>query len=166
MASLAFVSFASYFDQQGVWQLTFLGADPSVFFFAISFSVAWFLMFVAIPYVGNYNCVTMGWCYTGLIAAAFQKLGPYKLRVRSRQICKDCTTLDCAKGCPVGLVDMVGHFRTKGEFRSSKCCGVGDCAEDCPYGNLYLYDIRHWVLEHLGRPAAPAESQRLPMMSH
>lgn len=152
MATLAAVSFASYFDQQGVLNVTILGSDPSVFFFAVSFSIAWYLLFVTIPYAGNYNCVTMGWCYTGIISGAFQKAGFFKLKVRSKQVCRDCTTLDCAKGCPVGLVDMPGHFRTKGEFRSHKCCGVGDCVESCPYDNLYVADVRHWVRRRLGRP--------------
>ena len=47
---------------------------------------------------------------------------------------------------------MVGHFRQKGEFRSTKCCGVGDCVEDSPYDNLYISDIRHTVRRLLGRP--------------
>jgi len=122
-------------------------------------------MFVSIPYAGNYNCVTMGWCYTGAIAQAFQKVGFYKLKVRRREVCRDCTTLDCAKGCPVGLVDMPGHFRTRGEFRSTKCCGVGDCVEACPYDNLYIADVRHWIRRRLGRPeAALLPGTRLPMV--
>ena len=165
MASLAAVSFLSYFDQTGALNVTILGADPSVFFFTLSFSVAWYILFVTIPYTGNYNCVTMGWCYTGQISAAFQKIGFFKLKVRDKQVCRDCTTLDCAKGCPVGLVDMPGHFRQKGEFRSSKCCGVGDCVEACPYGNLYISDVRHWVRRRLGRPDAPMGSARLPMIA-
>ena len=166
MASLAFVSVASYLDSIGRWNLTILGADPSVFFFAFSFSVLWYVMFVAIPYVGDYNCVTMGWCYTGTIVQAFQKVGFYRLKVRSREVCKACTTVDCARACPVGLVDMPGHFRTKGEFRSTKCCGVGNCVGACPYGNLYIYDVRHWLTERWGRRrgTSPSASLRLPML--
>ncbi|MGP8076058.1 MAG: hypothetical protein ACLP8Y_04915, partial [Thermoplasmata archaeon] len=79
--------------------------------------------------------------------------------------CKDCTTLDCAKGCPVALVDMPGHFRSTGEFRSSKCCGVGDCVEACPYDNLYISDVRHWIRGRLGLPVKPARvTNRLPMV--
>ncbi|MCI4323201.1 MAG: hypothetical protein L3K03_04165 [Thermoplasmata archaeon] len=156
MTSLVGVSFVSYFDQTGALNISVGGTDPSVFLFILSFNVAWYLMFVTIPYTGNYNCVTMGWCYTGTVAQAFQKIGFFKLKVRSKEVCKACTTLDCAKGCPVGLVDMPGHFRTKGEFRSTKCCGVGDCVEACPYGNLYIYDVRHWVRRRFGWPETPA----------
>ena len=164
MAALVAVSLLSYLDAIGTLHTQILGLDPSVFFFALSFGVLWYLMFVLIPFVGNYNCVTMGWCYTGIIAQAFQSLGAFKLKVRDREVCRACTTLDCAKGCPVGLVDMPGHFRTKGEFRSSKCCGVGDCVEACPYGNLYIHDIRHLIGRWLRADAAPHRSGvALPM---
>ncbi len=163
MGSLVVASFVSYLDQAGRLSITILGEDPTVFLFALYFSVLWYAMFVAIPYAGNYNCVTMGWCYTGAITAAFQSLGFYKLKVRDRQVCRDCTTVDCAKACPVGLVDMVGHFRTKGEFRSAKCCGVGDCVGACPYGNLYIHDVRHWIRERATR--RPGGASPLPMIS-
>ncbi|HTZ61425.1 MAG TPA: hypothetical protein VMC82_02110 [Thermoplasmata archaeon] len=156
MAALVGTSVLSYLDAIGAASVYIQGNDPSVFFFVASFSVAWYVLFVAIPYAGNYNCVTMGWCYTGTISQAFQKIGFFKLKVRDKQVCRDCTTLDCAKGCPVGLVDMPGHFRTKGEFRSTKCCGVGDCVEECPYDNLYISDVRHSIRRWLGRPETRA----------
>jgi polyferredoxin len=165
MGSLVVTSVLSYFDTTGAAHIYIQGTDPTVFFFAFYFSVLWYLMFVSIPFTGNYNCVTMGWCYTGTIAQAFHRIGFFKLKVRSRQTCRDCTTLDCAKGCPIGLLDMPGHFRTKGEFRSTKCCGVGDCVEACPYGNLYVSDVRHWIRRQLGKPETPAMQGRLPMLS-
>ena len=164
MGSLVVSSLLSYLDTTGTLKITLLGADPAVFFFALYFSVLWYLLFVTIPYVGTYNCVTMGWCYTGIIAQAFQKVGFFKLKVHDKQVCRDCTTLDCAKGCPVALVDMPGHLRTKGEFRSSKCCGVGDCIEACPYDNLYISDVRNWVRARLGLPDRPSAAKRLPMV--
>ncbi|MGA7922572.1 MAG: hypothetical protein WCA77_01155 [Thermoplasmata archaeon] len=162
MAALVGTSFLSYLDTTGVTNVYIQGNDPSVFFFVLSFSVGWYVLFVTIPYVGNYNCVTMGWCYTGVIAQAFQKIGFFKLKVRDKQVCRDCTTVDCAKGCPIGLVDMPGHFRTKGEFRSTKCCGVGDCIEACPYDNLYISDVRHWFRRRLGLPETRARRGNTP----
>jgi len=164
MGSLVVTSVLSYLDSIGAANIFIEGTDPTVFFFTFYFAVLWYLMFVTIPYMGNYNCVTMGWCYTGTIAQAFQKIGFFKLKVRSKQVCRDCTTLDCAKGCPVALVDMPGHFRTKGEFRSSKCCGVGDCIESCPYDNIYISDVRHWFRRRLGWADPPARARRLPMV--
>ncbi len=152
MVALVGTSIVSYLDTTGALDAYILGTDPSVFLFTVSFSVAWYVLFVTIPYAGNYNCVTMGWCYTGAIAQAFQKVGTFKLKVRDKNVCRACTTLDCAKGCPVGLVDMPGHFRRTGEFRSTKCCGVGDCVEDCPHDNLYISDIRHWLRRRFGLP--------------
>jgi len=163
MVSLVLASAASYLDQVGTWNLTILGSDPTVFFFAFYFSVLWYLLFVTIPYAGNYNCVTMGWCYTGTISAFFSRIGLFRLKVYDKDVCKRCTTVDCAKSCPVGLVDMPGHFRQKGEFRSSKCCGVGDCVEACPYGNMYFFDARHWIRAKLGLPESP-RPVRLPMV--
>ena len=164
MGSLVVTSVLSYLDTTGTANVFIEGNDPTVFFFALYFSVLWYLMFVSIPYMGNFNCVTMGYCYTGTFAQAFQKIGFFKLKVHSKQVCRDCTTLDCAKGCPIGLVDMPGHFRTKGEFRSTKCCGVGECMEACPYDNIYLSDIRHWLRARLGVPTKPLAPKRLPMV--
>ena len=164
LVAMVGTSFLSYFDQIGRLNILVGGVDPSVFLFTLSFSVLWYVMFVTIPYTGNYNCVTMGWCYTGAVAQAFQKIGFYKLKVKDRQVCKACTTLDCAKSCPIGLVDMPGHFRQKGEFRSTKCCGVGNCVGSCPYGNLYIYDIRHWLRGRAWPPAAPSVTMVLPVI--
>jgi len=163
MGALFGTSLLSYFDSIGRLNVTVGGNDPSVFLFVLSFSVMWYVLFVSIPYAGNYNCVTMGWCYTGQIAAAFSRAGFFRLKVKDRDVCRRCTTLDCAKACPVGLTDMPGHFRQKGEFRSAKCCGVGDCAEVCPYGNLYLADVRHWRPWRRAVPKIPAVGVRLPM---
>jgi polyferredoxin len=153
MVSLVLASVASYLDQVGVLSVTVLGADPTVFLFAFYFSVLWYALFIAIPYAGNYNCVTMGWCYTGAVAQLFSRIGFFRLKVYDRNVCRSCTTMDCARACPVGLVDMPGHFRQKGEFRSSKCCGVGDCVEACPYGNMYYFDVRDWIRGKVGAGA-------------
>ena len=164
LGSLALASVASFLDSVGVWTVSILSADPTVFLFSLYFGVLWYVMFVTIPYTGTYNCVTMGYCYTGAISAAFQKIGFFKLKVRSKEVCRACTTLDCAKACPIGLVDMPGHFRTKGEFRSSKCCGVGSCVGACPYDNIYISDVRHWLLRREGAPRAIPAANRLPMV--
>ena len=164
IGSLAIASVYSVLDGLNITNVTVAGLDPTVFLFTFYFAVLWYVLFVTLPYAGNYNCVTMGWCYTGIIAQAFQKVGFFRLKVKDRSICRSCTTLDCAKACPVGLVDMPGHFRTKGEFRSSKCCGVGDCIEACPYGNMYIYDVRHAIARLFGRDLSGRPPSRLPMV--
>jgi polyferredoxin len=164
LVSLAGASVASYLDSIGRLDLTLAGADPVVFLYSFYFGVLWYVMFVTIPYTGNYNCVTMGWCHWGTFSQAFGRIGFFRLKVKDRAVCRACTTLDCAKACPVGLVDMPGHFRTRGEFRSSKCCGVGDCISACPYGNMYIYDVRHAIAARLGLRSRPAAPARLPMV--
>lgn len=163
MGSLVVASVYSVLNGLNITDVSIAGLDPTVFLFTLYFAVLWYVMFVAIPYAGNYNCVTMGWCYTGTIAQAFQKIGFFKLKVKDREICRACTTVDCAKSCPVGLVDMPGHFRTKGEFRSTKCCGVGDCVEACPYGNMYISDVRHTIARAFGRELSGPPPSKLPM---
>lgn len=165
LGSLTLASVASYLDSVGVWSVNILSADPTVFLFSLYFGILWYVTFVTIPYTGTYNCVTMGWCYTGAIAQAVHRIGLFKLKVREKEVCKSCTTLDCAQSCPVGLVDMPGHFRTKGEFRSSKCCGVGNCVGACPYDNLYISDVRHWIRDRVGTRATPPLRARLPMVT-
>ena len=116
------------------------------------FGGLWFAMFVSTPYIGTYNCATTGFCHWGALSLPFAKVGLFRLKVRDRTICQTCTTFDCAQSCPVGLVEMPFHFRTKGEYRSTKCCGVGDCVGACPYGNLYHEDVRSWLRRAVGRP--------------
>jgi polyferredoxin len=165
LVSLVGASSLSFLDSIGRADVTFAGRDPTQFLFGFYFGVLWYVMFVTIPYTGSYNCVTMGWCHWGTFSQAFSRLGFFKLKVKDREVCRQCTTLDCAKACPVGLVDMPGHFRTKGEFRSSKCCGVGGCVGACPYGNLYIHDVRHWVAGRLmARRDAREAARQLPMV--
>ena len=114
------------------------------------FGSIWFVLFVSTPYIGTYNCATTGFCHSGSLSAIFAKTSFFRLRVKDKKVCQTCTTFDCAKSCPVGLVDMPLFFRTKGEYRSTKCRGVGDCVGAGPYGNLYHQDARAWIRRGVG----------------
>jgi len=127
------------------------------------FGGLWFAMFVSVPYVGTYNCATTGFCHWGALSIPFARVGLFRLKVKDRKVCQQCTTFDCAKACPVGLVDMPLAFRTTGEYRSTKCCGVGDCVGACPYGNMYHQDVRFWIRRHIAGTPAPPVGSRLPM---
>jgi polyferredoxin len=138
--------------------------DAQLLPFELYFGALWFVMFVSIPYVGNYNCVTTGFCHWGSFAQLFTPISLFKLKVKDKRICQACTTVDCAKACPVGLIDMPLQFRAKGQFRSAKCCGVGDCIGACPYGNMYISDVRHWLRGRFSDPHHPPAETRLPMV--
>jgi hypothetical protein len=120
------------------------------------FGGIWFAMFVTTPFIGTYNCATTGFCHWGALTLPFASVGFFRLKVKDKKVCQACTTFDCAKACPVGLVDMPLYFRRDGEYRSSKCCGVGDCVGACPYGNMYHQDVRFWLRRKLsGRAPTP-----------
>jgi len=127
------------------------------------FGGLWFAMFVSVPYVGTYNCASTGLCHWGAFSIPFAKVSLFALKVKDRKVCQACTTFDCAKSCPVGLVDMPLAFRTKGEYRSTKCCGVGTCVGACPYGNMYHQDVRFWLRRRTTRSPLPAGGTPLPM---
>lgn len=136
---------ASYLDSIGIVNLTIFGNDPTVFFYGFYFGFLWYIIFVTIPFVGTYGCVTMGICHWGTFNQLVGRLGFFKLKVRDPNVCVTCETKDCAKACPVGLTDLPGSFIAKGEFKSSKCIGVGDCVGACPYSNEYFFDVRGWL---------------------
>jgi polyferredoxin len=117
--------------------------------FLFYFGTLWIVMFVSIPYVGNYNCSTTGFCHWGSLSMLFSRVGFMRVKAKDPSICQACTTYDCAKACPVALVDMPLQLQATGEFRSAKCIGAGECIEACPYDNLYIHDVRHWVRQKL-----------------
>jgi polyferredoxin len=128
------------------------------------FGGLWFAMFISTPYIGTYNCATTGICHWGSLSVPFAKVSLFRLRARDRSVCERCTTFDCAKACDVGLVDLPLFLRTRGEYRSTKCLGLGDCVAACPYGNLYHEDVRSRVVAWFSRARSPAIGPRLPMV--
>lgn len=150
--SMIAASILSYLNSVGAVHVSVFGIDTTQFMYAFYFNFLWYIIFISIPFVGTYGCVTTGMCHWGTFNQFVSRFGFFRLKVKDREVCRQCPTKDCAKACPVGLTDMPGHFIAKGEFKSSKCCGVGDCVTACPYGNMYMYDVRHWIRERLGRP--------------
>jgi len=130
--------------------------------FLFYFGTLWIVMFVSIPYVGNYNCSTTGFCHWGALSMLFSRVGFMRVKAKDATICQACTTYDCAKACPVALVDMPLQLQATGEFRSAKCLGVGECIEACPYDNLYIHDVRHWVRQKFWPQRNP--DRPLPMV--
>jgi len=158
--SLVVAATASYLNSVGVVHITVYGQDAAQFLYSFYFNFLWYIVFMLIPFIGTYGCVTTGMCHWGMTNQWISRLGFFRLKVRDRELCVKCPTKDCSRACPVGLTDMPGQFIAKGEFRASKCIGVGDCVESCPYGNIYFYDVRNWLREKLGaKPKTTAEIQ-------
>ena len=147
----------SYLDSTGVLGFSIFGTDPTVLLYTFYFGFLWYLVFITIPFVGTYGCVTMGWCHWGTFNQIVSRLGFFKLKVRDPNVCVTCETKDCAKACPVGLTDLPGSFIAKGEFKSSKCIGVGDCVGACPYSNEYFFDVRGWLRRGRGTGGSMVE---------
>ncbi|MEM0272865.1 MAG: 4Fe-4S binding protein [Thermoprotei archaeon] len=155
-ASIIVAATISYLNATGRISLTVFGEDAAQFLYSFYFNFLWYIVFLMIPFIGTYGCVTTGMCHWGMTNQWISRLGFFRLKVKDRNTCIRCPTKDCSKACPVGLTDMPGQFIAKGEFRSSKCIGVGDCVESCPYGNIYFYDVRNWIRERLGiKPRQP-----------
>ncbi|BFH72227.1 4Fe-4S binding protein [Sulfurisphaera javensis] len=137
----------SYLNSEGIISFQIFGTDITMLIYFIWFDIMWYLLFISIPFLGTFACVTTGYCYWGVFNQAVSRVGLFKLKVRNPQQCVECKTVDCANACPVGLTDMRGEFIRKGEFKSIKCIGIGECVDACPYDNIFIYDVRNWLKE-------------------
>jgi polyferredoxin len=143
--TLLIAAVISYLDQVGILDFTIFGTDTTVFLYTFYFNLLWYIVFISIPFMGTYACVTQGWCSWGTFNQFASSFGFFKLQVKDPMTCLKCKTKDCAKACPVGNTDMAGSFIKKGEFKSMRCIGVGDCVEACPYNNIVFHDVRHVI---------------------
>ena len=144
-ASVTAAAVLSYLNYAGTIHLTVFGDDVAYFTEVFYFNFLWYLLFVSIPFLGTYACVTSGYCYWGTFNQMLGRLGFFRLKVRDPATCVRCPDKPCTHACPVGLSDLPAHFIRKGEFRAMKCIGVGDCVESCPYDNILFWDVRHWL---------------------
>ncbi|BCU69571.1 4Fe-4S binding protein [Stygiolobus caldivivus] len=138
-------SIISYLSNNGVLPFTVEGVDITVLIYFIAFDIVWYIVFISIPFMGTFACVTQGWCYWGVFNQAISRVGLFRLKVRDPQVCVTCKTVDCANACPTGITDMRGEFIKKGEMRSIKCVGIGECVDACPHKNIFFYDVRHVI---------------------
>ncbi|MCY0859663.1 MAG: 4Fe-4S binding protein [Sulfolobaceae archaeon] len=139
----------SYLNSESIIRFTVYSVDISFLIYFIWFDILWYIIFISIPFLGTFACVTTGYCYWGVFNQAVSRIGLFRLKVRDPETCVKCKTVDCANACPVGLTDMRGWFIKKGEFKSFKCIGIGECVDVCPYNNIYFYDVRNWIKEKL-----------------
>jgi len=142
-----FAAVLSYLNSVGFISLSLYNEDIMNFTTEFYFHFIVQILFILTPFVGVYSCVTTGSCHYGLFAQYVGKLGFFKLKVKSIDVCAKCPTWDCAKACPTSLTDMPEKFIEEGEFKSHKCIGCGFCISACPYDNEYAYDFRNWFKE-------------------
>ncbi|MFP3163413.1 MAG: 4Fe-4S binding protein [Acidianus hospitalis] len=141
----------SYLNSEGILHFTVYGVDITLLIYFIWFDIMWYILFISIPFLGTFACVTTGYCYWGVFNQAVSRIGLFRLKVKDPQQCLNCKTVDCATACPVGLTDMRASFIKNGEFRSMKCIGIGECVNACPYDNIMFYDVRHWLKEKFSK---------------
>ena len=165
IASVLVGTAISYFNSIGLINVTIFGTDIAYFLYLFYFNFLWYVLFISIPFMGTYACVSTGMCHWGLFNQFVSRFGFFKLKVKDPQVCAKCETKDCAKACPVGLTDLPGKFISSGQYKSHKCIGVGDCVSSCPYENEYIFDVRHWFGMRVGRGSSRFKSQ-LPVMNN
>ncbi|HLH85967.1 MAG TPA: 4Fe-4S dicluster domain-containing protein, partial [Thermoplasmataceae archaeon] len=73
------------------------------------------------------------------------KFGFFRLKVKDPSTCVTCETKACATACPIGNYGQPAQFIEKGEYKDSRCVGIGDCVDACPYDNIFYFDVRHWI---------------------
>ena len=143
--SLLVAAVMSYLTSIGILDFSIFGMDPAFFLYLFYFGFLWYILWMLIPFVGTYACVSTGMCGWGTFNQCISRVGLFKLKVTDREVCTRCPTLDCAYVCPTGLTNLPSEFIAKGEYRNYKCIGCGNCISACPYQIMSIYDVRHWL---------------------
>ena len=148
--SLGIASIISFlYNYKIIGRLTIYGTDPLYFIYIVLFGIVWYLIFITMPFFGNYGCINTGYCHWGNFNRFVGKYGLFKLKVKDPDQCVTCETKACTNVCPVGNSGQPGSFIEKGEYKESRCIGVGDCVQACPYENIFYYDVRNYLKEKL-----------------
>ncbi len=145
--SLLAAALLSYLASVGILGISVFGMDPAYFLYMFYFGFLWYVIWMMIPFVGTYGCISTGMCGWGAFNQLISRAGLFRLKVKDKALCSSCTTKDCSKVCPLGLTGQPAAFASKGEFRNYKCIGDGNCVSACPNRNISFYDVRHWLRE-------------------
>lgn len=147
--SIIVTAVLSWLDSTRGLGITFYGTDPEYMMYLFYFGFLWYAVFIMMPFVGSYGCINTGYCSWGNFNRFISRFGVFRLKVHDPSQCVTCPTKDCTLVCPVGNSGQPGAFISKGEYKSSRCVGIGDCVNACPYENIYYYDIRHLIKERI-----------------
>ena len=163
--SLLAAALLSYLASVGILGISVFGMDPAYFLYMFYFGFLWYVIWMMIPFVGTYGCASTGMCGWGAFNQLISRAGLFRLKVKDKALCSNCTTKDCSKVCPLGLTGQPAAFAAKGEFRNYKCIGDGNCVSACPHRNISFYDVRHWLREHVRKPMATGSISFLKLLS-
>ena len=147
--SLLAAGVTSYLTSVGILDLSFFGMDPAFFLYIFYFGFLWYILWMLIPFVGTYACISTGMCGWGTFNQGISRVGLFSIKVTDKEICSRCPTWDCACVCPTGLTNLPQAFIAKGEYRNFKCIGCGNCISACPYQIMSFHDVRHWLKEKI-----------------
>ena len=145
--SLLAAALLSYLTSVRILGISIFGMDPAYFLYMFYFGFLWYVIWMMIPFVGTYGCVSTGMCGWATFNQLISRAGLFRLKVKDKALCSSCTTKDCSKVCPLGLTGQPAALAAKGEFRNYKCIGDGNCVSACPHRNISFYDVRHWLSE-------------------
>jgi polyferredoxin len=148
-AMIIITGIISWLDYNHYLNITIYGTDPLYMLYLFLFGFLWYAVFITMPYVGSYGCINTGYCHWGNFNRFISRFGFFRLKVRDPIQCVNCKTKDCTLACPVGNYGQAGSFIEKGEYRDSRCVGIGDCVNACPYENIFYYDVRHFIKERM-----------------
>ncbi|MEM0158301.1 MAG: hypothetical protein QW812_02175 [Thermoplasmataceae archaeon] len=149
--SIGIAAVLSYLDSLKILNLTVYGTDPEYMVYLIIFGFVWYAVFILMPFVGSYGCINTGYCSWGNFNRFISRFGFFRLKVRDSNVCVSCETKACATACPIGNYGQPSQFISKGEYKDSRCVGIGDCVNACPYDNIFYFDVRHWIRNRLGK---------------
>lgn len=133
------------------WHVSVYGTDPAVFFSGVTWMVIWFLMLLAVPFLGN-RAFTRFLCPMGATMGWVARRGVFEIQAVDPAICATCTEQACTRSCEVSL--PVGqHLAADGRYRSAACVGCGNCQAACPSQNIHYRTALDWVVPKTGKPA-------------
>jgi polyferredoxin len=147
--SLLAAALLSYLTSVGILGISVFGMDPAYFLYMFYFGFLWYVIWIMIPFVGTYGCVSTGICGWGTFNQLISRAGLFRLKVKDKALCSSCAAKDCSKVCPLGLTGLPAAFAARGEFRNYKCIGDGNCVSACPHRNISFYDVRQWLSERV-----------------
>ena len=82
--SLLAAAVISYLTSVGILDISVYGMDAAFFLYLFYFGFLWYVLWMLIPFVGTYACVSTGMCGWGTFNQCISRVGLFKLKVTDR----------------------------------------------------------------------------------